>query len=112
MEDKKMAVKVILVPDGKGGQVEVYSAPIDTRDAHAWLQRAGAHHLKFATVKGKAVLKNTLTGQIIFRSDTIGNLCRWIAFNPIQMKRIGLPFYDWYRPDAAWNNLKPVEILL
>ena len=107
-----MAVTTILVPDGKGGQVEVYTAPLYTKDANAWLQRAGANHLKFGTVKGKAVLKNNLTGQVIFRTDTISNLCYWIVFNPMQMKRVGISFYDWYRPDVAWNALGPVEVLL
>lgn len=107
-----MAVRTILVPDGQGGHNEVYSAPIDTRDANAWLKRAGVSHLKFGTSKGKAVLKNNLTGQVILKSDTIGNLCHWIAFNPLQMKRVGIPFYDWYRPDESWNGLRPVEIIL
>lgn len=107
-----MAVEVILVPDGIGEPVEVYTAPTDTTDANAWLERVGAEHLKFGTTKGQAYLKNVNTGKILFKTDTISNLCYWLAFNPIQMRRIGLPYYDWYRPDTVWNSIRPVEVIL
>ena len=105
-----MAVKIITVPDGRGGYIEVYTAPLTTKDANEWLKRVGATHLKFTTSKGKALLKNNLNNQIILSSDTIGNLCYAIAFQPLWMKKYGIPYYDWYRPDSVYNNLRGVIV--
>lgn len=107
-----MAVKIITVPDGQGAYNEVYSAPETVQDANAWLKRVGAEHLKFGTQKGEAYLKNVNTGKVLYWTDTISNLCYWLAFSPLQMRRIGIPYYDWYRPDEAWDSLRPMQIPL
>lgn len=105
-----MAAKIITVPDGQGGYNEVYECPKTTRDANEWLERAGVRHIKFGTSKGKAVLKDVMTNRVYMTANKISDLCYSLAFQPIQMRRFGIPFYDWYRPDSAWNKIGEVII--
>lgn len=97
--------RIITVPDGKGGYIELYSMPLNTRDANAWLKRVGATHLKFATSGKKAVLKDVNSNKVYLSAYSIRELCCFLAFQPLQMKKYGIAGYDWYRPDEAWNNI-------
>ena len=96
--------RVFLAADGN----EWYSAPLSTRDANEWLERAGVKHIKFATSKGKAVLKDAATNRVYLEADRISDLCYFLAFNPVQMQKYRIPFYDWWRPMEAFNSIRPV----
>lgn len=93
--------RVFLAPDGN----EWYAAPLTARDANEWLERAGATHLKFATLKGKAVLRDAETKSVYIEAKRISDICYFLAFNPMQMHKYKIPFYDWWRPDEAWNSI-------
>ena len=103
MEVKTMA-RVKLAPDGN----EYYCVPNNTKEANEWLQRAGVNHLRFGTSRGKAALKEAATGRVHIEANSIRDICWFLAWNPVQMQRFGIPFYDWYRPAESWNNVKEV----
>lgn len=98
--------RVFLAADGN----EYYAAPLSTRDANEWLERAGVKHIRFGSSKGKAVLKDAATNKVYLEADRISDLCYFLAFNPPQMMRFRIPFYDWWCPQEAFNTMRPVTI--
>lgn len=92
-----MAVVKRMCPDGKGGFIELYSAPLTTRDANAWLDRIGNKRIRFYTAKNQAYLKDAVTNQILASCHTVYELCYFItSSNSLKMK-FGVTVCDWYR---------------
>lgn len=93
-------------------EIKVYTVPTTTKEANQWLDRAGAKHVRFATVNEKAILRDTVSNKIYLKGESISDLCYSLAFQPILMKRFGIAGSDWYCPNEVWNHLKPVELNL
>lgn len=96
-----MAVVKRMCPDGKGGFIELYSAPLTTRDANAWLDRIGNKRVRFSTVKGIAYLNDVGTGKVLVMSHNIYELCWFITSTNKLRSKFGVINCDWYRaPDV------------
>ena len=52
--------------------------------------------------------KAAATGRVHIEANSVRDICWFLAWNPVQMQRFGIPFYDWYRPAESWNNVKEV----
>lgn len=87
---------------------EYYVVPATTREANEWLQRAGATHLRFGTSQGKAVLKILDTGKVYLEAAHVRDLCWFLAWQPMEMQALGIPFFDWYRPQESWSKVREV----